>query len=621
LRIDRNSLSGNRLRRNLQRLSVGTASTDLPIDSNGGIVLTDAGLSLSLTGEGSLPTINSTGAVVSFPVGSTGQVLSVSSTSSTNLVWETLPAAGSTFYVFGSTGIGVSTSSNSTWVANTEPGSTFYIIPESLPGWGGTGYIGVSTTGNSTFINNSIAGVVLKNNGDLLTASGLGGTATLTRLSAGTLGQVLIVSTAAPDTSPLAWSGQLIDSGGSTSIDYINRYLVNESGDTVIDYQSLQLLNTSGNPSVDWGASILYDNDDNPSVAWNSRHLIDADGNEELDWNNFLLINGSGNTSVDWNNAFLEDDDGATSIDWNNRHLIDELGINAINFSKLNRHLMNSTGNLVLNFGGKYSTGDVLVYNTAQGFVREAIGTQGQVLSVASTSSTSTAWISLSTSNISGYAAPSTFYVLASTGIAVSTSGNSTWVTNISTGSGGGLPTGTRSQVLLVNPTGANTNPTWESGLYDTSDNLVVDPFNYYLWDNGTNNSIDWNGRKLYDASPGIALNYNSRILYGSDGNEYLNWDIGMLWDDGPAKSVDWVNHELFDTYSLMSIDYDGRLLTDKTGTSVLTWGNSTGTLGFFGSDGSTQPTVTGHWSTSTAGANLAAALASLGLIINHTST
>lgn len=87
MRIDRNSLSGNRLRRNLQRLSVGTATSSTLVDPKGGIVNTDAGIALDISGEGSLLTVGSTGAVTYVPVGTQGQVLTVNSTSFTGLMW------------------------------------------------------------------------------------------------------------------------------------------------------------------------------------------------------------------------------------------------------------------------------------------------------------------------------------------------------------------------------------------------------------------------------------------------------------------------------------------------------------------------------------------------------
>jgi hypothetical protein len=105
------------------------------LNPTGGVENTSTGLALDFIGEGSLLTIGSTGAVTFLPVGSTGQVLTVSSTSSTDLAWETPSGGGgSTFFVeAGNSGISTSTVGTSTFVYNTSTGAGVY-----LPLAGGT---------------------------------------------------------------------------------------------------------------------------------------------------------------------------------------------------------------------------------------------------------------------------------------------------------------------------------------------------------------------------------------------------------------------------------------------------------------------------------------------------
>lgn len=139
MRIDRNALAGNRTRRNWQRLDVSTATTAIQlnpasnnalistgqgyavfVDSTGGIQNTSEGLSLDFTGEGSLLTIDSTGAVTYLAAGSVGQVLTISSTTSTELSWQTPSTSGgggSTTIVYNlDPSISTSTNSNSTGI-------------------------------------------------------------------------------------------------------------------------------------------------------------------------------------------------------------------------------------------------------------------------------------------------------------------------------------------------------------------------------------------------------------------------------------------------------------------------------------------------------------------------
>jgi hypothetical protein len=195
--IDRNSESGSRLRRNMQRLASGTASTIITLNPSGnnaiidtssgygvftddtsistisgdisvllspGGGLTDAstGLRTILASTGSILTVNSTGSDISLPVGSTGQVLTVLD-STGDLGWTTVSSGGggggSTYIVLaGNSGISTSTSTSgttvSTYVFNTSTG-----VGEYLPLSGGdmTGPITLGyAAAPQTFFNESL---------------------------------------------------------------------------------------------------------------------------------------------------------------------------------------------------------------------------------------------------------------------------------------------------------------------------------------------------------------------------------------------------------------------------------------------------------------------------------
>jgi hypothetical protein len=136
----------------LQRLSVGTATSSTLVDPKGGIVNTDAGIALDISGEGSLLTVGSTGAVTYVPVGTQGQVLTVNSTSSTDFDWQNLPAGGSTFYVApGDDSISTHVSGTSTYVSVQElPLGT---LIDSYVGYL-AGVVGTSTGGIGVWIDN-----------------------------------------------------------------------------------------------------------------------------------------------------------------------------------------------------------------------------------------------------------------------------------------------------------------------------------------------------------------------------------------------------------------------------------------------------------------------------------
>lgn len=110
--LDRNSASPNRLRRNFQRLNASTVQLSIALNpspqnaifntatgyivqvDNTSIVLSNSTLAVNLHSTGSLLTVASTGAIVNFRVGTNGQVLTVSSTSSTLLSWTDASTVG-----------------------------------------------------------------------------------------------------------------------------------------------------------------------------------------------------------------------------------------------------------------------------------------------------------------------------------------------------------------------------------------------------------------------------------------------------------------------------------------------------------------------------------------------
>lgn len=189
-RLDRNSWGRNRLRRNMQRLNVGTASSEgVSVSPTGGIIETASGLALNVTGEGSLITIGSNGAVTFLPVGSTGQVLTVSSTSSTNLAWATPSSTG------GGGGVG-----DGSTITSTAP---FHVILNPR------GDIVATATGLET---------PLFRTGDLIT---LDSTNTAVRLAVGvTPGMVLAVTSTTP--TKLNWVSPPFGTVDSVALQFIS---------------------------------------------------------------------------------------------------------------------------------------------------------------------------------------------------------------------------------------------------------------------------------------------------------------------------------------------------------------------------------------------------------------
>jgi len=63
------------------------------------------------------------------------------------------------------------------------------------------------------------------------------------------------------------------------------------------------------------------------------------------------LFDTTGNDSINFENRLLIDASGTSSADWTNRVLIDNANVNAISYSTTKRHLYDTVGNTVLNFG------------------------------------------------------------------------------------------------------------------------------------------------------------------------------------------------------------------------------------------------------------------------------
>jgi hypothetical protein len=280
--LDINAHSLARIRRNWSKLAAGIASTQVALSPTGGIENTSTGLALNFSGEGSLLTIASTGAVTYVPLGSTGFVLTSSSTSSTGLAWQ-------------------------------------------------------STSGGS-------GGVTLISTGDLLTVNSSGA-------------EVRFPIAAAPYYALMSWASTGAGAS-STDLRWFN-ILADSTGNISVAWQSYQL-EYQNFVVVDWKAQALNDSGTElASLRWGLRTLEDSEGNLSIDWDNALLVSNN-QTYIEWGVPSLTNIQGT-----------------------------------VFNWGGPFSTGDLLVANstTAHSFVRLPIGTPGQVLTVSSTSSTSTAWM------------------------------------------------------------------------------------------------------------------------------------------------------------------------------------------------------------------------------------
>lgn len=102
------------------------------------------------------------------------------------------------------------------------------------------------------------------------------------------------------------------------------------------------------------------------------------------------------------------------------------------------------------------------------------------------------------------------------------------------------------------------------------------------------------------------------QLLFESpDGNNICNLVVGStsisFTIEGPAATLIAGNGSIVD-------------FTNSGGAAVILLGSASTTLGFFGSGGTTQPTVTGSRGANAALASLLSALANLGLIVDSTS-
>ncbi len=86
----------------------------------------------------------------------------------------------------------------------------------------------------------------------------------------------------------------------------------------------------------------------------------------------------------------------------------------------------------------------------------------------------------------------------------------------------------------------------FDSGLFDASDNLSIEPNNRILTDEGGNFAVDFTtNRFLADSSGNPSIKWNDRQLTDSSGNLKVDWSVLCLYDSLDNNSIDWENRLL----------------------------------------------------------------------------
>lgn len=360
----------------------GADELAVKLNPTGGIIDSTGGLSLNAVGTGSIITLASTGAFTHLPVGSVGQILTVSSTSSTDLAWVTPSSSGG--------GGGGSTNlfaANSTIVLSTSGSSTLISVGPST-------YIPLAGTGSGPAVSGNI--------------------------DMGTHGFLHVSA--------------LTDFGVQNSILVNARQLVDSTGFVAADWNpAIEILytNRDGFASVGWGSRMLVDSHNTNSVDWDGRIMSDSMTVASLGWQNRVLHSGTGGTIWAWGSTYAAGFVLASPLSTSGI-----FGVRQLSTSDILGYSSSGGGGstffvLAGNSGISTSTSgtSTLVYNNE-------VFLPGTGISI-STSGNST----LITNTSTGGGGGSTFFVEAgNSGISTSTVGTSTFVYNLSTGAGVYLP-------------------------------------------------------------------------------------------------------------------------------------------------------------------------------------
>lgn len=111
-------------------------------------------------------------------------------------------------------------------------------------------------------------------------------------LSNGTLGQTLIYNV-----SPV-WTSILIDSIGSSSVNFHDRNLSDNNSNISLDWIDRYTNDIDGVLSIDWSERKLYNFDPKPVINWGTSILLDSNGSSSIEWNSRSLLYSNNKSSI-----------------------------------------------------------------------------------------------------------------------------------------------------------------------------------------------------------------------------------------------------------------------------------------------------------------------------------
>ena len=501
---------------------------------------------------GDIATVNSTGQIIPIHLGTNGYVLTVDSTQSIGMSWQSTSGGGGSTHVYAlNSTISTSTSGNSTGIEVNPSTLALY-----LPLTAGSGF--------------PLSGDLYLGGKRIFDVASLWDTGTSAKLSVDIANRDLQTASAQ---IVLTWGGtnqELIDTSGVVSQHWTDRLLYDGHGLQSLDYDGRIL--TQGNSlatTLDWGGCAQYDLSGNLAISWTLRNLVNSTGHTVLNWNitpvtGDLLVANSTSTYVQLpvgtnGQALVANSAVSTGVSWSTLAAPSTFTTYA------------STSGLSTSTSGTSTQ----VYFTPEASTLVLAGP----LTGANATPT---FRQLSTSDIAGYSSPTNgLSTLISTGdlLTLGSTGSTDYTR---------LAVGTAYQVLTAVPsTASSTDLAWYGTLFDST---------------GTA-SMHYQARTLVDASGNPSVYWTTRLLYDTAGEVSEDWGNRLLYDTIQNTSVDWANRLLINSSGNTTFNWNTALSTqilpstssDPASPGVgQAWFNTTTSTGkeFFGTDGTN--TLTG---------------------------
>ncbi len=355
----------------------------------------------------------------------------------------------------------------------------------------------------------------------------------------------------------LDWeNGLLFDGSAEPSINWTNRTLRDSSNFMSLDWDNRLGYTSYATSTIDWENGILYFNDGfTPTINWQNQQSFDSSGVLSIDWANRKLYDASGIQTFDWTTSLslltLYDHLFITSLDVDNRLSYDSFEIQSIDWN--NRYLFDVTGSFPTIDWGDFMMRDdsgvmALTWKYGQ---RKLINSSGNL--------------------VLDWDATQTF----DSSEVLSIDWNNRWLID----SSGSNTTVDWDVCSLVDGFGYRSMDWAARYTYNTGGVLTMDYNNGYLIDSsGSQPSLDWISRWFYDSTGVISLQWDagSRILVDDSGSTSLQWGSRVAFDSTLLVSFDYQNRYMYDTTGVtISVDWGGRTLRSAGGADVIQYGGT----------------------------------------------